>query len=77
MTLVPAQILEVGAPVIVTLGVIVPPTWIVDPEDVADGVDAHGSLEVMTTVITSLFANVVLVYVAEFAPLIAVPFNCH
>jgi hypothetical protein len=63
--------------VIATLETTLPPTWIVDPADVAVGVAAHGSLEVITTVITSLFANVVLVYVEELAPLIAVPFNCH
>ena len=77
VTLEPAQIEDAGAPVIATLGVIVPPTVIVLPAEVAVGVAAHGSFDVITTVTMSLFANVVEVNVALVAPFTLIPLICH
>ena len=77
VTLDPEQILDVGAPEMVTEGVTVPPTWITDAAEVAVGADAHGSLEVITTVTWSLFASVVEVKVEEVCPATATPLTCH
>ena len=57
VTLVPGQIVLPGLAVILTDGVTVAPTVIVMPIDVAVVGLAQASDEVMTTVITSPFAN--------------------
>ena len=57
VTLVPGQIVLPGLAVILTDGVTVAPTVIVMPADVAVVVLTQASDEVMTTVITSPFAN--------------------
>jgi hypothetical protein len=57
VTLVPGQIVLPGLAVMLTDGVTVAPTVIVMPADVAVVVLTQASDEVMTTVITSPFAN--------------------
>ena len=75
VTFVPAQIVVAEAP-IVTDGVTVGVTVMVTVADVAVAGTAQGNEEVMTTVMTSLFASVAFWYVALFAPTL-LPFSFH
>ena len=76
VTEVPAQILlSASLDAIVTDGVTCASTVVVIPDEVAVVVEAHKALEVNTTVTASLFASVVVVYVAAVDTLL--PFNFH
>jgi hypothetical protein len=75
VTLLPAQIV-VALALILTEGVTLVVVVIVKAFDVAVVVDKQLALLVNTAVITSLFANVVLVYVEALVPTFT-PFNFH
>ena len=75
VTLLPAQIV-VALALILTEGVTLVVVVIVKAFDAAVVVDKQLALLVNTAVITSLFANVVLVYVAALVPTFT-PFNFH
>lgn len=77
VTGVPKQTVPVGLAAIETLTGELLVTFIVIPFDVADDGEAHGALDVSITVMISLFAREVVVYVGEFAPEIATPFFFH
>ena len=75
VTLLPAQIV-VALALILTEGVTLVVVVIVKAFDVAVVVDKQLALLVNTAVTTSLFANVVLVYVEALVPTFT-PFNFH
>lgn len=77
VTLVPAHIVLPASDTILTLAVNIGFTVIVIRFDVAGDPARQGvALDVITTLTTSLFANVVEVYVALFVPTFE-PFNFH
>ena len=79
VTLVPAQIvLFVAFDAMLTLAGRFGLTIVVIPFDVAGDPTKHGvAFEVITTVTTSLFVNVLVIYVALVAPTISLPFSFH
>ena len=79
VTLVPVQIvLFVAFDAMLTLAVRIGLTIVVIPFDVAGEPVKHGvALDDITTVTTSLFVNVLVVYVAVVAPTISLPLSFH
>ena len=77
--LVPAQIvLSASLDAMLTLAGRFAFTVVVMPFDVAGEPVKHGvAFDVITTVITSLFVNVLMVYVALVAPTITFPLSFH
>ena len=76
VTLVPVQIVLPGFAAMLTDGATVPVTTIVIAFEVAVAGLAQASDEVMTTVITSPFASVLIEYVFEFVPTL-LPLSFH
>ena len=79
VTLVVAQIvLSASLDAMLTLAGRFAFTVVVIPFDVAGEPVKHGvALEVITTVTTSLFINVLVIYVALIAPTISFPLSFH
>ena len=79
VTLVLAQmVLFVAEEAILTLAARFAFTVVVMPFDVAGEPTKHGvAFDVITTVTTSLFVNVLVIYVALVAPTISLPFSFH
>ena len=79
VTLVLAQmVLFVAEEAILTLAGRFAFTVVVIPFDVAGDPVKHGvAFDVITTVTTSLFVNVLVIYVTLVAPTISLPFSFH